>query len=167
MKIFVGADHAGFGLKSKLVPFLVSLGYEVEDKGAHEYNDGDDYPDFVIPVAREVAMHPNEVKGIILGGTGQGEAMCANRVPGVRAAIFYGEAIPEEAVDAKGRKSEDPYEIVKLARLHNNANILSIGVKEYVGRANEIEVDTIFELKELVAESYDQKKVSVTMLNNF
>ena len=70
MKIFIGTDHAGFGLKEILVPFLKSQGYEVVDKGAYEYNEGDDYPDFVIPVAREVSKDPDNSKGIIFGATG-------------------------------------------------------------------------------------------------
>ena len=65
--------------------------------------------------------------GIILGGSGQGEAMCANRVAGVRAAVFYGEASTKEAIDVDGEKNEDPFEIVRLARLHNDANILVLG----------------------------------------
>ena len=62
MKIFVGSDHAGFGLKEKLIAFLKELGHEVEDKGPFEYKEEDDYPDFIIPVAREVSMRPNEVR---------------------------------------------------------------------------------------------------------
>lgn len=120
MKIFVGSDHAGFGLKEKLVPFLISLGYEVEDKGAHEFIDGDDFPDYIIPVAQEVSMHPNEVMGIILGGTGQGEAMCANRFKNVRATVYYGNA---DCVVEEGES------IIKLSKEHNNSNILSLGAR--------------------------------------
>ena len=61
--------------------------------------------------------------GIILGGSGQGEAMCANRAKGIRAAVFYGEMVAKEAIDIKGAKSPDPFEIIKLARTHNDANI--------------------------------------------
>ena len=75
MKIFIGTDHAGFGLKEKLLTFLKAQGHEVVDKGAYEYNEGDDYPDFVIPVAREVSQNPDNVRGIILGATGEGEAI--------------------------------------------------------------------------------------------
>ncbi len=120
MKIFVGSDHAGFGLKESLVPFLKEMGHEVVDKGAYEYNEGDDYPDFVIPVAREVSIHPNEVKGIILGGSGQGEAMCANKFKNVRAVVYYGKA--ESLVE----KHEA---IIELSREHNDANILSLGAR--------------------------------------
>ncbi len=120
MKIFVASDHAGFGLKEKLKPFLQSLGHEVEDKGAFEYNEQDDFPDFISQVAREVAMNPNNTRGVVMGGSGQGEAMLANRFKNVRATVFYG-----------GGKSlvEDNDSIIKLSRDHNDANILSIGAR--------------------------------------
>ena len=130
MKIYIGSDHTGFEIKEKLKTYLsdLGLGYEVEDKGAFSYNPDDDYPDFIRPVAEAVAKDSNS-RGIILGGSGQGEAMCANRVPGVRAAVFYTEALPPGAIDIKGEKSNDPFEIVKLARVHNDANILSLSVR--------------------------------------
>ncbi len=90
MKIFVASDHAGFGLKEKMIPFLQSLGYEVVDKGANEYDEGDDFPDFISQVAREVSMNPNNTKGIVMGGSGQGEAMLANRFKNVLATVYYG-----------------------------------------------------------------------------
>lgn len=130
MKIYIGSDHSGFELKEKLKIYLsgLGLGYEVEDKGAFEYHADDDYPDFVQVVAEAVALDKGSF-GIILGGTGQGEAMCANRIKGVRAAVFYGEVMPVEAVDIEGRKKEDSFEIVELARAHNNANILSLSAR--------------------------------------
>jgi ribose 5-phosphate isomerase B len=109
-KIFFASDHAGFELKEKLVAFVRGLGYEVEDMGAHAFNPEDDYPDFVTPLAQKVASDTTSF-GIIIGKSGQGEAMCANRVKGIRAAVFYGGSL----------------EIVQLAREHNNANILSLG----------------------------------------
>lgn len=121
MKIFVGADHAGFGLKEKLVPFLKELGHEVEDKGAFEYNETDDYPDFIIPLAREVSEHPNEVRGIVLGGSGQGEAMTANKFSSVRAAVYYGKS--------QCIVGDEEQSIIKLSREHNNSNILSFGAR--------------------------------------
>lgn len=111
-KIFIGADHAGFELKGKLVPFLKDLGHEVEDFGAHTLEALDDYPDFIRPTAEAVAGNPGS-RGIILGGSGQGEAMCANRVAGARAAVYYGGAV----------------DIVVLSREHNDANILSLGAR--------------------------------------
>jgi ribose 5-phosphate isomerase B len=87
MKIALGADHAGFKLKEKVSEFLVSLGHEVMDKGAFSFDPADDYPDFVFPVAHAVADGEAD-RGIIVGKSGEGEAMCANRVKGVRAALF-------------------------------------------------------------------------------
>lgn len=133
MKIYIGSDHTGYEIKEKLKVYLkdLDLGYEVLDMGAHGYDANDDYPDFITPVAKEVAEGPeNEVRrGIVLGGSGQGEAMCANRVKGVRAAVFYGKVLPQDSVDIKGGKSNDPFEIVLLERKHNDANILSLGVR--------------------------------------
>lgn len=121
MKIYVGADHAGFGLKEKLIPYLMDLGHEVVDKGAFEYNEEDDYPDFIIPVAREVSQHPNEVRGVIFGGSGQGEAMTANKFSDVRAAVYYGKGHTVVPVENDS--------VIRLSREHNNANILSIGAR--------------------------------------
>ena len=112
MKIYIGADHTGFEIKEKLKTYLseLGLGYEVVDKGASKYDENDDYPDFIKPVAEAVAQD-KQSRGIILGGSGQGEAMCANRVKGARVAVFYGEILPVEAVDVKGDKSSDPFEM--------------------------------------------------------
>jgi len=119
MKIYLGSDHAGFGLKEKLKSYLESLGHEVEDKGAYEYNEDDDYPDFIIPVAREVSLHPNEVRGIIFGSSGEGEAMAANKFRNVRAAVYYGSG------ECVVRDTDES--IIRLSRAHNNSNILSVG----------------------------------------
>lgn len=114
-KIFIGTDHAGFGLKESLKAFLGTLGYNVEDKGTFS-EEPCDYPDFIYPVARAVAQD-RQSKGIILGGSGQGEAMAANRVKGIRATVCYG-----------GSKSAIT-DIVRLSRQHNDANILSFGAR--------------------------------------
>ncbi|HEV7423986.1 MAG TPA: RpiB/LacA/LacB family sugar-phosphate isomerase [Candidatus Paceibacterota bacterium] len=132
MKIFIGADHAGYEFKEKIKVYLteLGLGYEVIDKGAFSYNPEDDYPDFIQKVAlavAESASKEEESFGVIIGGSGQGEAMCANRTKGVRAAVFYGEVLPKNTIDIKGQKSADSFEIIKLEREHNNANVLSIG----------------------------------------
>ena len=126
MKIFIGADHAGFELKQKLIPFLRELEHEVEDKGAFEFNTGDDYPDFITPVAREVASDPERSRGIIIGGSGQGEAMEANRFKGIRAAVYYGFCVPQSDMES-GKRSD--LEIVRLSREHNNSNVLSLGAR--------------------------------------
>lgn len=120
MKIFVGTDHAGYGLKVELVSLLKELGHEVVDKGALKYDENDDYPDFIIPVAQEVSKDPNNLKGIILGATGQGEAIAANKLPHIRAIVYYGEAKP--VVD-------DEANIIVRAREHNDSNILSLGAR--------------------------------------
>jgi ribose 5-phosphate isomerase B len=120
MKIFIGTDHAGYVLKEKLVSFLKGQGHEVVDKGAFEYNEHDDYPDFVIPAAEEVSKDPNNVKGIIIGATGQGEAIAANKFPNVRAVVYYGKA--DCVVD-------DEADIIVRSREHNNSNILSLGAR--------------------------------------
>jgi ribose 5-phosphate isomerase B len=120
MKILIASDHAGFELKEKIKIFLKESGYEVEDKGAFEYKEGDDYPDFVVPLAKEVSQNP-ELRGIILGGSGQGEAICANRFPNVRAIVFNGQYDPSD-----GRVV--PHEIV-LSREHNDSNVLSLGAR--------------------------------------
>ena len=112
MKIHLATDHAGLELKEKVKLYLSDLNYEVIDHGAYEYDALDDYPDFIFPCANAVS-NDLKSKGIILGGSGQGEAMAANRVKGVRAAVFY----------------NGPDEIIKLSRQHNNANILSLGAR--------------------------------------
>ena len=112
MKIHLATDHAGLELKNIIKEHLKENGHDVTDHGAHESDALDDYPDFIFPCAKSVAADP-ESRGIILGGSGQGEAMTANRIKGVRAAVFY----------------NGPEEIVKLSREHNNANILSLGAR--------------------------------------
>ena len=111
-KIFLSGDHAGFKLKAKLKSFLEKKGYEIKDFGPIEYNPKDDYPDFVVPMAKEVVKTKNS-RGIIIAGSGQGEIIAANRVKGARAVLFYG-----------GNSN-----ILKLSRAHNNSNILSLGAR--------------------------------------
>ena len=112
MKIHLATDHAGLELKNSIKNYLLQKKYFVEDHGAYEYDAEDDYPDFIFPCAKAVA-DDEESRGIILGGSGQGEAMAANRIKGCRAAVFY----------------SGPKEIVTLSREHNNANILSLGAR--------------------------------------
>lgn len=109
-KLFLATDHAGFALKEYLKTQLQDAGYDVEDCGALVYDKGDDYPDFIKKAAVSVQSTPNS-RAIILGHSGQGEAMVANRHRGVRAAVFYGGAT----------------DIITLSREHNDANILSLG----------------------------------------
>jgi len=132
MLIYIGADHRGFHLKEILKIFLKEIGYEVVDFGNDHYDENDDYPDFVLPVAKKVAENPEQNRGIVLGASGQGEAIAANKVKGIRAAVFYG----------------GPEEIIKLSREHNNANILSLGAsflsEEQARQAVRIWLETSF-----------------------
>ena len=112
MTIHLATDHAGLKLKNLIKTYLIDKGYDVMDHGAHDHDPLDDYPDFIFPCAKAVAAE-DDSRGIILGGSGQGEAMAANRIKGVRAAVFY-----------NGLE-----EIVKLSREHNNANVLSFGAR--------------------------------------
>lgn len=108
--IHLATDHAGFETKEFLKTALEELDYKVVDHGAFEYDENDDYPDFIGLAAGAVSQNPDD-RAIIFGGSGQGEAIAANRYPDVRATTYY---------------HFDP-EIIKLSREHNNANVLSIG----------------------------------------
>jgi ribose 5-phosphate isomerase B len=120
MKVFFASDHAGFDLKKALVAYVQTLGYEVEDLGAHEYAPDDDYPDYVAAAAMRVSKDPEHTRAIVIGGSGQGEAIVANRFAQVRAAVYNGES--------RGALYNDLDEIT-LSREHNNANILSLGAR--------------------------------------
>ena len=112
--IYFASDHAGFELKNKLIGYVRDeLDYEVVDCGAYTFDAEDDFTDFIAKAAREVSVHPHSSKAIILGSSGQGEAMMANRFHDVRAAVYYG-------------GDED---IIRLSRKHNDANVLSLGAR--------------------------------------
>lgn len=108
MRIHIGSDHAGLDFKNVIVKQLESNGHTVIDHGPHVYDALDDYPVFCIPCAEGVASDPGSF-GIVLGGSGNGEQMAANKVSGIRAALVWS------------------IETAKLAREHNNANVISIG----------------------------------------
>ena len=112
MKIYLGGDHAGYDLKETLKLFLFAEGHKIDDVGPHTRELADDYPDFVKPVAQKVAADPGSM-GIVIGGSGEGEAIVANRIRGVRAVVVY-------SANEK---------IVRLSREHNNANVLSLGAR--------------------------------------
>lgn len=128
MKVYLATDHAGFELKNKLVEFLKSEGFDAEDCGPFEYDKNDDYPDWISKAAEKVSGNPDSF-GIVLGGSGQGEAIVANKFKNVRCALFYGPVIPPVAIDITGDTSDDPYEMLRLTREHNNSNMLSLGVR--------------------------------------
>ena len=117
MQIHIASDHAGLALKEYLQSVLESLGHEVIDYGPNEYDKNDDYPDFIRPAAEAVgeahAAGRRDVRGIVIGGSGQGEAIVANRVKGVRAVVWYG----------------GDMRIIQLSRQHNDANVLSLGAR--------------------------------------
>ena len=114
MRIHIGSDHAGLELKAELIKHLSGNGHDVTDHGPHEYDALDDYPDFCIPAAEAVAKDPTSL-GIVLGGSGNGEQIAANKVKGIRAALAWS------------------VETAKLAKEHNNANVIAVG-----GRMHEI-----------------------------
>lgn len=119
-KIHLGTDHAGFELKEYVKDFLEKTGYEVIDHGSFELDPEDDFTQFIEPVAREV-VQDRDSRGIIFGGSGQGEAMFANRFNGIRAAVYYGGA---DFVDER-----DGLGVLALSRFHNDANVLSLGAR--------------------------------------
>ena len=115
MRIHIGSDHAGLELKNALSDYLTSKGHVVKDHGPYEYDALDDYPDFCIPAAQAVAKDANAL-GIVIGGSGNGEQISANKVKGIRAVLAWS------------------IETAKLGKEHNNANVVSIG-----GRMHSIE----------------------------
>lgn len=108
MRVYLGTDHAGFELKNQLIEHLAAAGHEPVDCGAFAYDAVDDYPAFCIDAARKVAADEGSL-GIVIGGSGNGEQMAANKVPGIRCALAWS------------------VETAQLAREHNNAQVLSIG----------------------------------------
>ena len=111
--IYLAADHAGFAHKEAVKTWLESENYAVIDEGAFLYDPEDDFTDVIARAAIAVAEAPTTRLGIIFGGSGQGEAMMANRFPGIRATVYYGGG----------------NDIIKLSRVHNDANVLSIGAR--------------------------------------
>lgn len=134
MKIHLGADHAGYEIKEFIKDSLIGKGYSVIDHGANSLNTNDDYPDYVKLVA-EAIVADNNVNlvvelpskeedfslGIIFGGSGQGEAIVANRYNGIRAGVYYGDNGMQK--DVNGHELD----IITSMRIHNNANVLSLG----------------------------------------
>ena len=109
-KIYISGDHVGFKLKKKIKEFLEKKGFEVKDFGPYKYEKRDDYPDFVIPMARALIKDKN-IRGVIIAGSGQGEAIATNKIKGIHTALYHG----------------GNTKIVKASRAHDNSNILSFG----------------------------------------
>jgi ribose 5-phosphate isomerase B len=112
VRVYLGSDHAGFELKSALIEWLSGAGHEPVDCGPPAYADGDDYPVYVMRAAQGVMSDPGSL-GIVIGGSGNGEQIAANKIPGIRAALAWTE------------------QTARLAREHNDANVLSLGAREY------------------------------------
>jgi ribose 5-phosphate isomerase B len=112
VRVYLGSDHAGFELKQRIVQQVRGLGHEPVDCGPDRFDPDDDYPPYVLRAAARVAADPGSA-GIVLGGSGNGEAIAANKVPGVRCALAF---------------SEDT---ARLSREHNDANVLSLGARMY------------------------------------
>ena len=112
MRVYLGSDHAGYELKMHLVNHLIKQGHDVEDVGPHVYDPEDDYPAFCLHTGSRVVADAGSL-GIVIGGSGNGEAIAANKVEGVRAALVW------------------RVEIAQLARQHNDANVISIGAREH------------------------------------
>ena len=112
MRVYLGSDHAGFELKARLIEWLASAGHEPVDCGPHNYVQDDDYPVYVMRAAQAVIGDPGSL-GIVIGGSGNGEQIAANKIPGIRAAVAWTD------------------ETAQLARRHNDANVLSLGARMY------------------------------------
>ena len=112
VRVYLGSDHAGFELKTRIIEWLAAAGHEPVDCGPQTYVTDDDYPPYVMSAARAVIRDPGSL-GIVIGGSGNGEQIAANKIPGIRAAVAWTD------------------ETAQLARQHNNANVLSLGARMY------------------------------------
>ena len=132
-RIYISGDHAGFKLKEKLKKWLESKGYEIKDFGSHKYEKEDDYPDFVIPMARLVAKDKNS-RGICVAGSGIGEVIATAKIKGTRPVLFH--------------SGENLKRFIVTSRVHDNTNILSFGsrfvTEEQAKKAVEIWLKTDF-----------------------
>jgi ribose 5-phosphate isomerase B len=112
VRVYLGSDHAGYELKVHLASYLPTQGFEVVDVGPHVFDPDDDYPVFCFHVGTRVVADPGSL-GVVIGGSGNGEQIAANKVPGVRAALAWN---PETA---------------RLCREHNDANVVGIGARQH------------------------------------
>jgi len=112
VRVYLGSDHAGFELKARLIEWLAGAGHEPVDCGPEAYHQDDDYPPYVMRAAQGVIDDPGSL-GIVIGGSGNGEQIAANKIPGIRAAVAWTD------------------ETAQLARQHNDANVLSLGARMY------------------------------------
>ncbi len=145
MRLHIGSDHAGLELKNELLAHLVNNGHDVTDHGPYEYDALDDYPDFCIPAAQATAKDPASL-GIVIGGSGNGEQIAANKVKGIRAVLAWS------------------IETAKLGKEHNNANVISIG-----GRMHDIaDCKAIIDAFIATPFSYDERHIRrINKIANF
>ncbi len=129
MKIVIASDHAGFELKKSIIKFLEEIGCDVIDFGPLLYDENDDYPDYIKSVGEYILKNsnPDECRGIVIGGSGQGENICVNRYKNVRSVLIYGNDMDLNT------------KIAKLSRQHNNANVISFGAR-FIENKNAIEI---------------------------
>jgi len=125
MKIYLATDHAGFEFKEEIKTFLLAKGFEIEDCGAFSYDEHDDYPDFIAKAAEKISKDPQNSMGIIFGKSGAGEEIVANKFKNVRAIIGFSK------------------QNVELSRIHNDANVLSLG-SDFVDFAKAKELVILF-----------------------
>jgi ribose 5-phosphate isomerase B len=123
MRVYLGSDHAGFELKNHLAEHLQKQGHEVVDVGPRVYDAEDDYPPYCLHAAQRVVDDPGSL-GVVIGGSGNGEQIAANKVAGVRSALVW------------------KVEIAQLARQHNDSNVCSIGAREHTPEEATAFVDT-------------------------
>jgi ribose 5-phosphate isomerase B len=112
VRVYLGSDHAGFELKTRIIEWLASAGHEPVDCGPTSYVPDDDYPVYVMRAAQGVAGEAGSL-GVVIGGSGNGEQIASNKIPGIRAALAFSD------------------ETAQLARLHNDANVISLGARMY------------------------------------
>lgn len=141
MRVHIGTDHAGFELKNRLVDSLTAKGHEVCDHGAHTVDPQDDYPPFCTAVGEAVVAEDGSL-GIVIGGSGNGEQIAANKVAGVRAALVWSEAT------------------ARLARQHNNANVISVGARQHTEEELEELID-LFLAEPFSGEERHQRRIDL------
>ena len=139
MRIHVAADHAGFDLKTAVTEHLTDLGHEVVDHGAHVYDPQDDYPAFCLEAAQAVVADPGSL-GLVIGGSGNGEQIAANKVLGVRAALAWS------------------VQTARLAREHNDANVMGLGARMHP-RAEALAIDDAFIAEPFSADERHQRRI--------
>ncbi len=151
MQIFLASDHAGFYLKEKVKEHFKENGFLVEDFGANNFNESDNFPDFIFPCVKNfIQKTSGDTKrgfAIIFGGSGTGEAIVANKIRGARTVVFNGNSI----------------EIVKLGRAHNNANVLSVGAR-FVTEKETFEAIKIFIATQFEGGRHTKRVLSMDML---